>query len=72
MMACGRASLGRRLLDRLCSSYYFSNNTISLIHIGGWRLWNCGLDKQSFGCRSYLRSRGNIPESSFVRWALLD
>jgi hypothetical protein len=42
----GRHFLGRRLLRGLCNSQNFSfHDGLSLIHAGGWRLEDCGLDK---------------------------
>jgi hypothetical protein len=47
-MAYGRASFGRRLFnDFYINQTFSSNDRISLIHAGGWRLGDCGLDKHS-------------------------
>jgi hypothetical protein len=70
-VAYRRLSLGRRHLSGLYNSRNISTNDgLSFIHAGGWRLGDCGLDKHSFGRN--IRSRGYIPESYFVCWAFLD
>jgi hypothetical protein len=48
VVAYGRASFGRRLLNDFCTNWIFSSNdSLSLIHAGGWRLRDCGLNKHS-------------------------
>jgi hypothetical protein len=40
--------MGRRLLSGLCNSWNFSTNDfLSFIQVGGWRLEDNGLDKHS-------------------------
>jgi hypothetical protein len=68
VVASRRLSLGRRHLSGLCHSRNIStNDSLSLIHTGRWRLGDCG-----FRSRGDIRSRSYIPESCFVCWALLD
>jgi len=48
VVAYRRASFGRRLLNDFCINLTFSSNdSLSLIHVGGWRLGDYGLDKHS-------------------------
>jgi len=68
-MAYGRSSNGREL---------FSNRNISInfvlpfIFDCGWRLGDCGLNKDNPESRKNIRRRSYIPESSLVYWVLLD
>jgi hypothetical protein len=56
MMAYGMASFGRRLLNDFSINRSFSSNdSLSLIHTGRWRLGDCGLDKQFLKKRRYQR-----------------
>jgi hypothetical protein len=73
MVAYGRPSHGRRLLSGLCNNQNIStNDSLSLIHTSGWRLRDYGLDKHNLGSRRDIRSRGYIPKSCLLCWALLD
>jgi hypothetical protein len=48
VVAYRRASFGRRLLNDFCTNWKFSSNdSVSLIHTGGWRLRDCRLDEYS-------------------------
>jgi hypothetical protein len=48
VVACGRASFGRRSLnDFFINQTFSSNDSLSLIHAGEWRLRDCRLDKHS-------------------------
>jgi len=47
-MAYRKASFGRRLLnDFNINRTFSSNDSLSLIHAGGWRLEDYGLEKNS-------------------------
>jgi hypothetical protein len=73
VVAYRRLSLGRRDLSRLCNSRNIStNDSLSLIHAGGWRLKNYGLDKYSLGSRRDIISNGYLPESCHVSWAFMN
>jgi hypothetical protein len=74
VMACRRLSFDRKLGQRLRDDWYLPiHNSFSLIHARGWRLGNNRLQKNSLGGRRNIRNRRrNIPESSFVGWALLN
>jgi hypothetical protein len=68
-MAYGRSSDGRELLiDRNISIDF----VLTFILDYGWRLCDCGLNKDIPRSRGNLRGRSYIPESSLVCWALLD
>jgi hypothetical protein len=68
-MAYGRSSDGRELMNDRNISFDF---VIPFIHDNGWRLRDCGLNKDSPRCRGNFRRRSYIPESSLVFWALLN
>jgi hypothetical protein len=73
MVAYRRPSNGRELLSGLCNSWNIStNNFLSFILDGGWRLEDCGLDKNNPKSGGDIRGRSNIPESGLVCWTLLD
>jgi hypothetical protein len=62
-MAYGRSSDGRELLsDRNISI----NFVLPFIHDCGWRLEDCGLNKDSPRSRENVRRRSYIPKSSLV------
>jgi hypothetical protein len=61
------------LLSGLRNSRSISTNDfLSFILAGGWRLGECGLDKYSLRSRGDIRGRSYIPESGLVCWDLVD
>jgi hypothetical protein len=58
VVAYRKPSNGRELLSGLCSSRNIStNNFLSFIPDGGWRLGDCGLDKTVLEVEGYQRKK---------------
>jgi hypothetical protein len=67
MVAYRRPSNGRELLSGLYSSQNINtNNFLSFIPNDGWRLRDCGHDKNSPKSIGDIRERSYIPESGLV------
>jgi hypothetical protein len=68
-MAYGRSSDGRELLSDWNISIDF---VFPFILDSGWRLGDCGFNKDNPKSRRNVRGMSYIPESCLVCWAFLD